>query len=114
MSNRQSNWNFPPDLLLLSGLPILVAVFISSISFKLIQVDGYAWIWFIGISLSISIIGASLILKAKMPLYQNGEFFTFGAGSIPPQLKRVYLWGIWITAIGCFSAGLLLVGAYMK
>ena len=55
--------------------------------------SGTRWIWCYAISLSIAAVGATLIFYAKLPLYQQRRFFTFGSRALPEDRRPFYRWG---------------------
>ena len=54
---------------------------------------GASWIHFLEASAVLLFSGAGLILRAKIPLYRNRQFFTFGIKSIPINFKNYHRWG---------------------
>ncbi len=42
------------------------------------------------IALILAIVGLTLLFLAKLPLYRQGEFFTFGSKAMPEKSRRVY------------------------
>ena len=72
---------------------IAITALIGSQALSLItRFTGTAWICY-AIALLVSIIGVSMIFSAKLPLYQQRRFFTFGAGAIPESRRSFYRWG---------------------
>ena len=76
---------------------VLSAVFtiiagVAAYSF-FISLRGEPWIHFFFLSQSLLILGAGLIVHAKVPIYRRGRFFTFGPKSIPKNLAGWYRWG---------------------
>jgi hypothetical protein len=51
------------------------------------------WIWCYGIGLFTVLVGAALIFHAKLPLYQQRRFFTFGSRALPENRRASYRWG---------------------
>ena len=54
---------------------------------------GARWVWCYAIALAVAVIGASLIFFAKLPLYRERRFFTFGSRALPEQRRPFYRWG---------------------
>jgi hypothetical protein len=108
MKASNSFSNFPADLLVATGLPIcLIAVAISS----LLSLEGVYWIVAFGISISAAVAGAVLLYRAKLPLYRQRQFFTFGIQHIPQPLRKTYRWGCRLSIGGIALASLLLLGS---
>jgi hypothetical protein len=75
-------------------LPIAVIAFTSSqlISFFTRMTDT-RWIWCFAISLVATGVGVALIFYAKIPLYRQRRFFTFGSSALPESRRALYRWG---------------------
>jgi len=69
-----------------------IAVF-CEVAFFFINLTGAPWICFFAASTVLLILGASLIVYAKLPAYRRGRFLTFGVRSVPPDLAAHYRWG---------------------
>ena len=54
---------------------------------------GISWIWCYGMSLIIAAVGMALIFYAKLPLYRERRFFTFGVEALPECRRSFYRWG---------------------
>jgi multisubunit Na+/H+ antiporter MnhB subunit len=75
--------------LFVAGVALLVvqiAVFFSNLR-------GTPWIWTYGLSLAIAALGISLIFYAKLPLYRQRRFLTFGPSALPDGRRPFYRWG---------------------
>ena len=104
--------NLPADW---GGLAVILPIFlISIVVFSPLLLQG--WLWFVGyiLALLISIIGAILIGRAKLPLYRKGQFFTFGIRHIPEALRPTYRWGCWLSVVGIAFALLLLLTSPLR
>ena len=97
---------FPPDLLILSGLPIVVAAMFST---WLLSLRGNDWILAYAGSLLISLVGTVLIFRAKLPLYRKGLYFTIGATMLPDRSRQLYRRGLVLSIIG-ISLSAVLIG----
>jgi hypothetical protein len=75
-------------------LPIAAAAFASSqfLSF-FTRLTGTRWIWCYAIGLVVAGLGAALIFYAKIPLYRQRRFFTFGSSALPENKRAFYRWG---------------------
>jgi hypothetical protein len=82
--------NFPSDVLTALGLPIVVTALLAS---WVLSIHGVAWMWAAGISVSVAVLGAVLLFIAKLPVYRQGRFFTFGIQALPVTSHRLYRWG---------------------
>lgn len=100
--------NFPPDIPAALGLPIaIVAVFFSWI----LSVHGTAWIWAVAVSFGIAVLGAALLFIAKLPLYRQKRFFTFGIQSLSVSSHGYYRWGCRLSILGCVLMLFLWLGS---
>jgi hypothetical protein len=57
------------------------------------RVTGVLWIWCYGAALTIAAAGVALIFYAKLPLYRQRQFFTFGTRALPENRRAYYRWG---------------------
>jgi hypothetical protein len=100
---------FPADLFVLSGIPILAVSLLVSALFSL---QGWSWVIAYCIAISIAIVGALLLFRAKFPLHRQRRFFTFGIGYVPEPLRPTYRWGCRLSIAGITFA-LLLLGTFV-
>src|SRR6266850_1201888 len=49
-----------------------------------------AWVRAFWVSLAVAVLGAGLLFWARLPLYREGRFFSFGPRALPPSSVRVY------------------------
>lgn len=108
MKPASSLKNFPPDLLIASGIPFLAFALLSGWIFHL---RGPAWIIAFSASLGVAVLGAVLLFRAKLPLYRQGRFLTIGAHDLPPSSQKLYRQGIRLAATGCVLAALLILAS---
>lgn len=100
--------NFPPDILTALGLPfVFVALFASWV----LSVHGIAWMWAVALSFSVAVFGAALLFVAKLPLYRQGRFFTFGIQALPEKSHRLYRWGCRCSLFGIAVMFILWMGS---
>jgi hypothetical protein len=71
----------------------LIAIVTSHLLDLFTDLSAMRWLWWYAIALAVSIFGASLILYAKIPLYRQRRFFTFGNGALPASRRAFYRWG---------------------
>jgi hypothetical protein len=69
------------------------------------RLTGAPWLWCYGIALTLAAVGVALIFYAKLPLYREHRFFTFGSRALPENRRLYYRWGY--LCVG-FAAALLL------
>ena len=106
--NDNSLRHFPPDLLTALALPILVPVLVAS---WLLSLHGTPWLWAAAISFGIAIIGSALLFLAKLPLYRQRRFFTFGIQALPQSSRGFYRWGCRLAIVGCVLMFFLWLGS---
>jgi len=105
-NNSNSLRNFPPDLLAASGIPIVIVALITSWVFSL---RGWPWVAAYCCALLIAIVGAGYLFRAKLPLYRQHRFFTFGSRHLPPASLLWYRLGCHLSIAGILFAVLLLI-----
>jgi hypothetical protein len=71
----------------------VVAILASQVLDFFTQLSGTPWIWCYGIGLVVAAVGASLIFYAKLPLYRQRRFLTFGSRALPESSRPFYRWG---------------------
>lgn len=74
-------------------LVAVIAVLAAQLLTFFTRLTGARWIWCYAIGLVVAAIGVSLILYAKIPLYRQRRFFTFGSGALPESSRLFYRWG---------------------
>jgi hypothetical protein len=74
-------------------LTVLLAIAFSQVLMYFVNLCGKPWIYFFAASMILLISGATLIVYAKIPVYRNGRFFTFGVKSVPESFVGYYRWG---------------------
>jgi len=57
------------------------------------RLTGTPWIWCYSIGLVVAAVGVSLIFYAKLPLYRQRRFLTFGSRALPESSRPFYRWG---------------------
>ncbi len=108
MKEREYNSlrHFPGDLLMASGLPVvIIAVFATGF----FQLRGTQWLAGFVCAMNMAAIGTLFLLRAKWPLYRQRKFWTWGSRDLPEGLKRAYRIGWWLSCIGLGAAALLIV-----
>jgi len=57
------------------------------------RLTGTPWIWCYAVALAVAGVGVTLIFYAKLPLYRQRRFLTFGSGALPESRRAFYRWG---------------------
>ena len=78
----------------------LIAIVTSRLLDFFTDLSATRWLRWYAIALAVSIFGASLILYAKIPLYRQRQFFTFGSRALPESSRAFYRWGYRFVAAG--------------
>lgn len=86
-------------------LVAILAIVVSQFLAFFMALNGTKWIWCYGIALAVAVVGLSLIFSAKLPLYRERRFFTFGSKVVPEERRPLYRWGYRCVI---FAAALLL------
>jgi protein-S-isoprenylcysteine O-methyltransferase Ste14 len=103
--NKNSLWNFPPDIFILSGIPLVAVALIMANLFYLTVNNPQFVVWS---SLLLAMFGAGLLFWAKLPLFQAGIYLSFGPRAITPSRRDFYYWGMGLALGGCGVAGMLI------
>jgi hypothetical protein len=91
-------------------LPVAVIAIVTSQALGFFsRLNGAPWIWCCGFGLAAAAVGVALIFYAKLPLYQQRRFLTFGSRALPESRRPFYCWGYrWVLfAIALLSCLLL-------
>ncbi len=100
-SKDNSLRNFPADMLMMSGLPLIAAAVLMQLLFVYPRTVAIA-------ALAVACIGAGLLFWAKLPLYRAGIYCSFGPQAIPQSHRAFYYWGMCLAAGGCALTALLI------
>jgi hypothetical protein len=104
-TNKNSLRNFPPDMLVVSGIPLFAAILLTSVFFNLAA--SYPR-FTVETALLVAMIGAGLLFWAKLPLYRAGIYLSFGPRAIPESHRILYYWGIGLVLSGCLAVAMLI------
>ena len=74
-------------------LVIIAAWLASQLLTFFTGLNGVRWLWCYGIGLAVAAVGVSLVSYAKIPLYQQRRFFTFGGRALSESRRSFYRWG---------------------
>ncbi|HMC26380.1 MAG TPA: hypothetical protein VKM56_01160 [Verrucomicrobiae bacterium] len=116
MKNRDSKeWIWPTadqwigvwGMLLMAVMALLA----SQVLFFFSWLTGTRWICFYFAGLTIATTGIALLFYAKLPLYRQRRFFTFGSRVLPEARRPFYRWGYRCVAV---AAALLLLLSLSK
>jgi hypothetical protein len=95
---------------------LLIVAFVAIITTWVLdfftQLTGVPWICSYLIALSVAASGAGLIFYAKLPLYRERRFFTFGSRALPEQRRPFYRWGYRCAALGILLLACLLLSRH--
>ena len=71
----------------------VIAFFTSQVLGFFTRLSGTPWIWCYAVSLVVATVGMALIFYAKLPLYRQRRYFTFGSRALPESRRAFYRWG---------------------
>jgi dipeptide/tripeptide permease len=113
MSKRNSDWYVPPDWLAIFGLMFLPGciVILEGMLLPLmarLQTSNLRALY--GFGLGAGVIGATLLLVARLPLYRQGLFGTVG----PKQLDRAHRRVYWLAYLFVAASLLLLSVVWLR
>ena len=75
------------------AFPGVLAFGIAYLGMFVIGLRGAAWIWGYSAALIVGAFAVGLLFYAKLPLYRQRRFFTFGARALPEERRVFYRWG---------------------
>ena len=107
-SGKRDGWNWPPadQWFTIWGMLMMVVplALISQLFPVFSRLGGAPWMWAYFAGLVIGGLGISLIFYAKVPLYRQRRFFTFGSRALPEKRRPFYRWGY-----GCVVLAVILL-----
>ena len=74
-------------------LMAIISILGAQLFFFFSQLTGTRWISCYFAALTIAALGIALLVYAKLPLYRQGRFFTFGSRALPESRRAFYRWG---------------------
>jgi len=104
-ANKNTLLNFPADLLVVSGIPLIATAFLASEFFNLAASNPRVTV---EVALLVAVIGAGLLFWAKLPLNSAGIYLSFGPRAIPEPRRAFYYWGMGLALGGCLVTGLII------
>lgn len=100
MKWEKTDWRFPPDMgcLIVMPLTAILAGMILPLMSAARRGDQTLFI----LSLAISVLGLILLFLARLPLYRQRQFFTFGSAALPESHRRLYhaAWKVVFVGVG--------------
>lgn len=114
MKNRKSEeWIWPPadQWITVWGMPLIAIISILScqLFFFFSGLKGIRWISCYFAALTVAAVGIALLFYAKLPLYRQWRFFTFGSKALPEPRRSFYRWGYGCVALAAALLSLLLI-----
>ena len=92
MKSTRSDWYIPPDSVLLFGLYFIflpVSVLIATL-LPALSAARHGDPSLLYASMAFAMIGIILLFFARLPLYKQHRFFTFGSKALPPLHRKLY------------------------
>jgi hypothetical protein len=71
----------------------VIAILASQSLMFFTRLSGTPWLWCYGLGLAVATVGVSLVFYAKLPLYRQRRFLTFGSRALPEGRRSFYRWG---------------------
>ncbi|HEY0454964.1 MAG TPA: hypothetical protein VGE41_01215 [Verrucomicrobiae bacterium] len=106
-SQRNKEWLWPPPdqwITVWGTIITAVGAILTSQLFRFFsRLSGLPWIYCYAVALITALVGAALLFYAKLPLYRQREFFTFGCRTLPESRRPYYRCGYFCVI---FSAAL--------
>jgi len=87
----------------------LVGTFTIWVLSFFIGLTGMPWIYCYFIGIGVAALGASLVFYAKLPLYRQRRFLTFGPRAVAEQRRPFYRWGYVCALLGALLLACLLL-----
>jgi hypothetical protein len=108
VSKKSSDWYIPPDwaFQLFGWVSIFLSLaLVSILSSGLNQLQAANIFYLFWSGLGLGALGIILLFSARLPLYRQRRFFTFGPKALPAFHRKLY----WL-AYAAVVAGVLLLG----
>ena len=113
MSKKSSDWYVPPDLaclfglwVILPGVIILTACLLTALE-RLKEANAVD-LFYSGLALGC--FGIVLLFLARLPLYRQRRFWTFGPSALPNLYRKLY----WLAYLFVVASVLLLAAVWLK
>ena|SRR5665213_2724164 len=90
---KSDDWYFPPEVIG-SLLPLIIGIVLSVFGFLTTSLlnaraGDPTMLW---LAVVVGIIGIALLFVARLPLYRQRRFFTFGPGALDTRHRKFYRW----------------------
>ena len=111
-SRKFSDWYVPPDIAFIYALPftIICVAVLSEILLPLIsRARGKGDLILLYIAFVLGVVGIVLLALAKLPLYHQRRFFTFGSRALDEGHRRLYRRAYCFIVISVLLMSLLLL-----
>jgi hypothetical protein len=90
----------------------LVGIFTTCVLNFFTRLTGMPWIYCYFIGIGIAALGVGLLFYAKLPLYRERRFFTFGPRALPEERGLFYRWGCVRVVFGVLLLACLLLSKH--
>lgn len=109
MGKKSSNWYVPPDLamfLIIPSIAILASMLLPVLAY--IQRAEILDLFYVALGLGGA--GSILLFFARLPLYRQHRFWTFGPGELPGFHRKLY----WFAYLFVITSVLLFAFVWLK
>jgi hypothetical protein len=111
MSKRNSDWYIPPEwlwALTLPGVGLMASIFLPLLS--VLKTADVRALYRLG--LGAGLLGAFLLLTARMPLYRERRFWTIGPKQLDRTYRRIYWLAYIFVAVSLLQLGVVWLRAH--
>ncbi len=102
---KSDAWYFPPDMLA-AGAPMGIIIVVLMLEYAINWRPILDATHFFYTALALGVLGALLLFFARLPLYRQGSFFTFGPKALSAQHRKLYYTAYALIGL---STGLLVI-----
>jgi hypothetical protein len=94
-------------------LPLVGVIALGLFVTGFFNLRGTAWlVGFLG-AINLANMGVLTLFFAKWPLYRSGKLLSWGSRGLPDAQRRRYRIGVWLSAIGCGAAALMVAQSFL-
>lgn len=113
MSKKASSWNFPADLAALFKFDLILPIIAIGVAcllslFNFLKTEDAVILFFV--ALGTGSLGIFLLFFARLPLYRQRRFWTFGPRELPAFNRKLY----WLVYLFVVTSVLLLLAVWLK
>jgi hypothetical protein len=111
-SRKLSDWYVPLDVAVIYGLPFViipVSVLFAMLLPLLSRARSSGDTTLLYVAFAVGAVGVILLAFARMPLYRQGRFFTFGPRALDEAHRRLYWWAYRFIVVSVLLMSLLLL-----